>query len=147
MAARELEGTLDAPSMMTRLRNFYSGPGVIASFPSQALVEGFSTRLKAEQTLDVQMTMGFRFSDVGESYALEIRRGIAQFHDAPSGRSDILVSLEKSVLVRILAGETTIDDALASGSMKVIIGTPAQVRRFLAYFEEPFASAIALTVR
>lgn len=61
--------------------------------------------LKAEQALDVKMTVGFRFPDVNESFGLEVRRGIAQFHPQMPEPTDAVIAMNKSILNRILFGQ------------------------------------------
>lgn len=72
---------------MARLARFVASPDLIAALPARAFVEGFVVRLKAEETLDVVMTVGFRFPDTGEVYGIAIRRGVAQFM-GPRARED-----------------------------------------------------------
>src|SRR5262249_45269082 len=81
-AARELEGFGFDPILIQRgVARGTTSPDFVAALPARAFVEGFPARLKAEATLDVRMTVAFRFPDVGEAYGLEIRRGVAQFDD------------------------------------------------------------------
>lgn len=147
MSARELEGSLDAATLMKLMSQVFSSPDIIAAFPARSWVEGFTTRLKAEETLDVRMTVGFIFPDVNESHALEIRRGVAQFHERLLEKTDLTIRLDKRALNRILLGEMKLDEALASGQARVEGGSAADVQRFLSYFEQPFGSAIELTLR
>jgi alkyl sulfatase BDS1-like metallo-beta-lactamase superfamily hydrolase len=43
---------------MARLARFIASPDLVAALPAKAFVEGFAVRLKAEETLDVVMTVG-----------------------------------------------------------------------------------------
>jgi alkyl sulfatase BDS1-like metallo-beta-lactamase superfamily hydrolase len=147
MAARELEGTLNLAALQKAIAQVFSSPDLVAAFPARAWVEGFTTRLKAEQTLDVKMTVGFRFLDVNESYGLEIRRGVAQFHDAMPERMDAVVAMNKSTLNRILLGQIKFADAMTAGEIRVTAKNVADVQRFFAYFEQPLESVIELTIR
>ena len=77
VAAHELDGTLDpvAPALAAAVS--FSSPDLIGALPARAWVEGFTTRLKAEETLDMHPTLAFQFPGIGEGYAVEIRRGVA----------------------------------------------------------------------
>ncbi len=147
VSARELEGTLDTAVALKSSRQVLSSPDLIAALSAEAWVEGFTTRLKAEQALDVKMTMGFNFPDINENCALEIRRGVAQFHERMPEKADATLTLDKRVLNLILLGEMTFADAFTSGQVRVTGASVADVQRFFGYFEQPFTTAIDLTVR
>ncbi len=147
MAARELEGTLDVKLLAQAISRVFSSPDLVAAFPASSWVEGFTTRLKAEQSFDVQMTMGFRFPDVKQSCGLEVRRGIAQFHPQMPDKTDVTLTLDKATLNHVLLGQAPFADAIRTGEIKITNGNVTDVQRFFSYFEQPFASPIELTVR
>ena len=147
VAAHELEGTLDPALPARSAMATFSSPDLIAALPARAWVEGFTTRLKAENTLDTHMTAGFRFPDVNEAYALEIRRGVAQFHNRLPERTDLTIALDKRTLDQMLLGKLTLPDAFAAGTARIEQGTAAEALKFFGYFERPFAAPIQLTVR
>ena len=147
MAARELEGGLNLAELQQRVAQVFSSPDLVAAFPASVWVEGFTTRLKAEQALDVNLTMGFHFPDVKESYALEIRRGVAQFHARMPEAVDAAVSLDKGVLNRVLLRQMQFAEGVQKGDIRVTKGTVADLQRFFGYFEQPFSSVIELTIR
>ncbi len=149
VAARELE-VADPQvrrGLMARLARFYASPDLIAALPGRAFVEGFAVRLKAEETLDVVMTVGFRFPDTGEACGIDIRRGVAQFLDQPPPKADFTLTLDKVVLDRIRLGELTMEGAIDAGTVRVSDGSPADVGRFFNYFEVPFGTPIQPVVR
>jgi alkyl sulfatase BDS1-like metallo-beta-lactamase superfamily hydrolase len=132
---------------MARLALYVASPDLVAALPARAFVEGFAARLKAEETLDVIMTVGFRFPDTGEAYGIEIRRGVAQFDERPPEKPDLTLSLDKAVLDRIRLGALTMRDAIFGGTVRVSDGPPMEVARFFGYFELPFSTPIRLVVR
>ena len=73
-AAAELEGKVD----MTKGFAFTSAD-VIKAFTTDKLLEMITTRIDPEKSIDVNLTMGFKFEDTNERYALEIRRGVVHF--------------------------------------------------------------------
>jgi len=147
VAAHELEGTLDTAALQRRSQARFSSPDLIAALPARAWVEGHATRLRSERTLDVHLTAGFRFPDINEAYGLEIRRGIAQFHESLPARCDLTLTLDKRVLDRVLLGEIKLAEAVSSGAMRVNGGRAAEVERFFGFFEAPFETPIKLTLR
>src|SRR3977135_662407 len=130
MAGRELEGTLNLAVLQKGVSMIFDSRDLMQAFPARALVEGFTTRLKAEQTLDVKMTVGFRFPDVNESFGLEVRRGVAQFHPQMPEPTDAVITLNKSTLNRILLGQTKFADAVTTGDIRVTTKNLADVQRF-----------------
>lgn len=147
MAARELEGTLDVKLLGQLVSRVFSSPDLISAFPAVSWVEGFTTRLKAEQTLDTQMTMGFVFPDVKQSCALEVRRGVAQFYPQLPDKTDVTLTFDKATLNRVLLGQVQFADAIRAGEIKITNGSVADVQRFFGYFEQPLSTPIVLTVR
>ena len=127
--------TSPAPRSGTRVRNAYTfwgittpeerlgfslGAGPCSSRNERGqIIEAFTTRLKAESTLDVHFTAGFRFTDGKEECALEIRRGVAQFHDGMPKTHDLVMTLDRRTLESILKGSTDLSDAVASHAMRV----------------------------
>ncbi len=148
VSANELDGTLQSADFTRRITASFASPDIIAAMPARVWVEGFSTRLKAESTWNVHQTAGFVFPDVKETYALELRRGIVQFHErADSTSLDLELTLDKATLNEVLLGKTKFPAAIAAGKVRITKGTPASVQQFFSYFEQPGESPIALTVR
>ena len=147
-AARELEGFGFDPVLIQRgIARAITSPDLVAALSARAFVEGFPARLKAEETLDVTMTVGFRFPDVDEAYGIEIRRGVAQFEEQLPEKTNLTLTLDKATLERIQLGQLTMRDAILGGVVQVSDGPPTEVARFFGYFEMPFTTPIQLVVR
>ena len=146
MSAMELEGNLNGAALMAALARTFASPDLISTLPAAVTLQGLTMRLMAEDTLDVHMTMAFHFTDTGDAHALEIRRGVCQFHTVRPDKTDVALELQKTVLDRILLRQTTWPQAIADGAITVT-GDPADVGRFFSHFEGPPAGGIALTVR
>ena len=86
-------------------------------------------------------------TDVDGSYALEIRRGIAEFHREVPQKADVILSMEKSDVDRVLTGQTTFAAAVKDGSIALKRGNVADVARFFNYFETPDVNSIRLIAR
>jgi alkyl sulfatase BDS1-like metallo-beta-lactamase superfamily hydrolase len=132
---------------MARLARFIASPDLVAALPAKAFVEGFAVRLKAEETLDVVMTVGFRFPDIGEAYGIAIRRGVAEVAERAPDKADLTLTLDKADLDRIRLGQLTMRDAIMGGAVQVGDGALPEVARFFSYFEAPFSTPIQLVVR
>jgi alkyl sulfatase BDS1-like metallo-beta-lactamase superfamily hydrolase len=92
------------------------------------------------------MTVGFQFPDVDEAYGIEIRRGVAQFVEHLPARTDLTITLGKTALDRIRSGQLSLGDAVRDGTVQVSGGPPAEIARFLGYFEVPFGAPIRLAL-
>jgi len=158
-SAQELDGTIDF-SNATDL----ASPDLLKAFPAAELINGLRFRLQAENTLDVNMTFGFRLPDVDEEFGLEIRNGVAQFYEYTPEFADVVLEMDRTVLENILLGENVfyaqgIDPpqpstpkevffgALKSGKAKITKGTVDDLQKFMGYFDPVSKEPLPLTIR
>lgn len=161
-AAAELEGNVD----MTKGFAFTSSD-VIRAFTTDKLLEMITTRIDPEKSMDVNLTMGFKFEDTNERYALEIRRGVVQFHSKLPEKVDFIMVSNRAYLNRMLIGDIPISGemktaieggdpapmvaimaAIDSGEIRIEGGSKTDVQNFFSYFDPPVdVGAINLIVR
>jgi len=156
-SAAELDGTIDYSRQLD-----LAAPDMVRAFPTAKLVESFRYRLEAENTLDVHMTMGFSFPDVGEAFGLEIRRGVAQFYEHMPENADVVLEMDRAALTGLITGELDlggIDGAqldspqaalgalFESGAARLTTGTPEDFAKFFTYFEAPSDEPIPITLK
>ena len=156
-SAQELDGTIDFSNQLD-----IAAPDMVRAFPTSDLINGLRFRLAAENTFDVNMTMGFRFPDVDEAFGLEIRRGIVQFYETVPDAVDVVLEMDRSALMGVILGELDLGGkdgvqpespqaALAvlfeTGDARLTTGTPQDFARFFSYFETPSDEPIPLTVK
>ena len=103
-------------------------------------------KLDPEKAADAQVTIGFKFTDIDEGNALEIRKGVAVFHGELPEETDATFVGTKDLLDRILIGETNVAQALADGEL-TIDGDKAAAEAFFGYFDPPDQGPIKLIVR
>jgi alkyl sulfatase BDS1-like metallo-beta-lactamase superfamily hydrolase len=140
-AALELEGHLD--------RSRYSpkrGTAILERLPLVNLLEKMLTRIDAEQTQDVHMTVPFHLADSGQDYALEIRRGIVQLHRRQPPHADVTLSGNEDDLRRMLLRQTSFLKEWALGRIHVD-GSTSDMARFFGYFDPPAETPPNLVVR
>ena len=77
---------------------------------------------------------------------IEIRKGIAEFHQKFPEKVDATVSLNKMCLNDIMLGVTTTEEAIDSGKMN-IDGLKDDVIRFFDYFDKQEKDPIYLTLK
>jgi alkyl sulfatase BDS1-like metallo-beta-lactamase superfamily hydrolase len=140
----ELDGSLDVAIAQQRLMAAIASPDLLAALPASAIVEGLSTRLKAELVSDVEMAVLFEMTNTGETFGMQIRRGIAQFYTGDMGSADARIKLGIGELHQLIAKSITVDQAVQNGVVEVT-GDATAVSRFFDYFENP--TPINLTVR
>jgi alkyl sulfatase BDS1-like metallo-beta-lactamase superfamily hydrolase len=158
-SAQELDGTIDYSNRLNIV-----APDLLRAFPTSELVNGMRFRLKAEDTLDVRMTFGIRLPDINEGFGLEIRRGVAQFHESLPDNADVVLEMNRSVLENILLGQGTTDNqgidpphpntpqagliaAFQSGDARLLRGTLEDFQKFFSYFEPLSNEPISVSVR
>ena len=91
-------------------------------------------RLRAEEVLDVDMVVAFEFTDVGESWTVHVRRGVAEIRPRPAEDPDLRVTTTALLWRRLAAGRATRAAALASGDL-AIEGGVAAFARFVSWFK------------
>ena len=161
-AAVELDGNGDLSGGFA-----FTSPDVIQAFPTDVLLQMMTTRINAEKSIDVNMTLGIRLPDVRESFGLEIRRGIVQFHNNLPANTDVILVADRAYLNRILIGDITITGemgsaiaegapagtvammaAIDSGDIRIEGGSNEDIQQFFSYFDPPVdPGAIDLIVR
>ncbi len=156
-SAQELDGTIDHDKALDIV-----APDLLRAFPTSELINGLRFRLAAEKTLDVHMTMGFRLPDVDEGYGLEIRRGVAQFHETLPEDVDVLLEMNRSTLESLLLGEVDVAgktgahpaspqavlvSLFESGETRLTRGTAEDLARFFSYFDPLSREPIPITIR
>ena len=144
-SAMELEGRLDTLETAKKMANIFMPPDILAEMPVDVSINAWTTRLKAEQTLSVNRSLGFEFPDLNESYGLTIRRGVCQFDANPETRMDMVLTMTKPVFDEVQSGAVTIEEAVVKGDIR-LTGNMDDLKRFLGYFETPGADPISLTL-
>ena len=138
--ALELEDKLKPPKGMP-----FGGPDSLRNFPGKSLLRLLTVRLRAEDCMDVERIITFNIKDTGDTCALEIRKGICQFHPNAPKSQDVSITLDRAFLTKIFLGQTTYKDGLAEGIV-TLEGNERDFQDFMSFFEEPTMD-MAITVR
>jgi alkyl sulfatase BDS1-like metallo-beta-lactamase superfamily hydrolase len=105
-----------------------------------------AVRLDPVKSATAHLTIAFRFTDSGKTYAVEVRRGIAQVHESPPSKVDATLLLTTPALRRVLERQTTFAQMLQAGEIKAE-GDVAMLARFNGFFDPPAMAAPQLTIR
>ncbi len=140
--ALELEDGLGGQRGGHRIR-----PDQARNYPTGGLLELLTVRLKAEECMETRIVLGFATTDTDESYALEIRRGICQFHAPPPETCDATLSFPRKFLSAWAGGGPGFEEGIESGEV-TLEGDPSVVADFFSRFEPAGGGAdFALGVR
>jgi len=148
MSAMELEGQLDgdaALELAQGMRDAFLSADMLKNLPARIFLQNWVTRLDPDKSAEVNLSLGFSFPDIGEEWALEVRRGVAQLHQGIPAGTGLKLTLDKSYLDTVISGENGLLKGALLGDVRVD-GNLLEIKRFLACFdfgEEP----IALTLR
>ncbi len=144
-SARELDGTMNkavAAGAMSSL----AAPEIMQQLPPGKFFEALTVRLDPLKSADVHLTAAFRITDTAQSYALEIRRCVAQLHEMAPPSAEVTLHLTQAQMQRIIARQTTFANLLQAGEIRAD-GNVALLARFNSFFDPPVAAPPALTAR
>ena len=111
---------------------------VTNGLPAHVLVDQLPVRLRAEDTVDLALTVVLEFTDVGESFTVEIRRGIAEIRPGADPAADASVAGPRTALGPLALGAVTPTAGLDHDDL-VLTGNRADLERFFASFDDVFA--------
>ena len=132
-SARELDGTLNkavAAGTMSSL----AAPEIMRQLPISKFFEAMTVRLDPVKSADAHLTVAFNITDTSETYALEVRRGVAQVHESAPTKADATLSISLATMQKLIARQLTLVGALQSGEVK-IQGNMALLTRFYGFFD------------
>lgn len=146
MAARELDGTLDYPSLMATLRGL-ANPDIAATMPIAPLLRAFATRLNPARSDGHHLSTALHCTDTGENYGLVVRSDIAQdMHAAPQDAA-ISVDTTEPTLRGLLAGRLLWQQAVDDESAMLSDGSVEEADLFWSLFDPPLGELPALVLR
>ncbi len=146
-SALELEAALGAldPRALT---GAFGSPDFISQLPLATFFEFFTVRVDPQKCIDTNLTLAFRFTDRGETYALEVRRGVVEVHQALPQKTDAVLALAtKTLYANGRQFVPKLPQLLQSGEVKLEQGTPAILLAFFACFDKPVTELPKLTLR
>jgi len=105
-----------------------------AKLPVENFIRSMQVALKAEENVDTNLAIAFRFTDLKRSVTLTIRRGILVREDGEKKDAAGIVVLTSETLKGVLAGRLNPLVAFAGGDVS-IEGSRGDVLRFFRQFE------------
>jgi alkyl sulfatase BDS1-like metallo-beta-lactamase superfamily hydrolase len=130
----ELDGELDPEGLRLTIGYTFSSPDTLSAFPTSLWLKEWTARIDPAKSVDTRMTMAFKVKETDEVYALEIRRGIVQFHETLPENVDLTVSFTRQAFEDMIMNEFSIAECVENGDMDCDKDV-AEVTRFLNYFD------------
>jgi len=115
-SALELEGKVVPKTVRQNIMKSLFKPSHITS---SELLENLRYRIDAEAIGDKQLAIGYRFSDTGESFTLELRNSILQIHPRLLEEMDVTMTLKRNTLDQIFLQQLDYADAISQDLIEV----------------------------
>ncbi len=146
-SAMELDGALDERVAAVDMRAVFLPPDIVAALPAAAIVQSMTSRLKAEDALDLRQTLAIEILDGGPKvFGLEIHRGVCRFIDGRPTAHDLQLVLDRAVVNDIVTGKDSFISAVSTGRAQ-LTGDPDTFIAFIGLFEDPWRAKPPLTLR
>ena len=107
--------------------------GQLRALPAEALLDSLSVRLNGAKAAARNLALSLAFTDTGEAFGVFVENAVMR-HRAGEAAGAPVVSLTRSALVSLVVGETTLDAALADGSVKAT-GDSLDFAEFLTWLD------------
>ncbi|PLW68749.1 alkyl sulfatase dimerization domain-containing protein [Pseudohalioglobus lutimaris] len=132
--ARHLEGKQD---WTKQAEHSIMPPPTFASLeglPVGSLVEILETQIDPARSSEINKVIRFAYSDVGEEWAIHVRRGVAEVSTTLPESVDASLSITRGGWIRIALKQTSLEQEIKGGSA-VIGGDPASLASVLSVFQ------------
>lgn len=124
----ELEGTLEVPNQMP------SAPAQMQAADRASYLKILRLGLIPEKAEGVEKSLAITFTDEGVSNTIIVRNCIGQVASGVVGSPDFELKMPYSVMIDIMCKITTMQDALANGSVEVV-GDSNELAGFFELFD------------
>jgi alkyl sulfatase BDS1-like metallo-beta-lactamase superfamily hydrolase len=87
--------------------------------PLEAIFNGMAVRLNPDKSINTNQTALFRFTDTGEEWTIQVRRGVAEVQPFAFGKPDIIIRTKSTVWKELAAGLRKPAAAYLAGEINV----------------------------
>lgn len=105
---------------------------MLRSLPTEAIMNALATNLHAEKTLDMNQKVVVEFTDIGESWTIWIRRGVAEMVPQALENPDMHLKVDALVWKQMLG--RMINPASAMAKMEFVTGGRIAFAKFMLLF-------------
>ena len=106
----------------------------ILNTPTDILLKLARFNIDPEKSGDMNMTLGIKLNDTNEGYTLKTRKAVMEFQKSFPSTFDVAVYTNTDSLKKVIAGFTTLDDAVSSGQVRVD-GDVGNLKKFVGVNE------------
>ncbi|MDD0841446.1 alkyl/aryl-sulfatase [Pseudomonas sp. Gutcm_11s] len=132
-----LSGALELRQGVAEARARNGAPDMIRALTPSMFFDYLAVRIDALKAADEDLLINWRFTDLGEDYALTLRNGVlTQRKDSRHAQADINVSMTKALLDRIALKETGFLKEATIGDIE-IEGGRLKLLKLLGGMDEP----------
>jgi alkyl sulfatase BDS1-like metallo-beta-lactamase superfamily hydrolase len=85
----------------------------------ELLFDYLGVRLNGEKAAGKKLTLNVNFTDIKKPYALTVENDVLNYTGKSAANADATMTFTKATLDRIQVGETTLDQAIAAGEVKI----------------------------
>lgn len=132
-----LSGALELRQGVARAKARNSAPDMVRALTPSLFFDYLAVRIDAMQAADEDLLINWRFSDLGEDYALTLRNGVLTHRNgARHAKPDVSLSMTKALLDRIALKETGFLKESMIGGIEIDQGR-IKLLRLLGGLDEP----------
>lgn len=96
-----------------------ASPDTIRAMPPDMLFDYLGVRLNGPKAAGKNPTLNVDFTDLQKQYGLTVENAVLNYTTTPLPKADANLALMKGTFDQIYLGQTTIDDAIKSGDLRV----------------------------
>ena len=105
--------------------------------PVIEFLKAMSVRLKAEETYGEHMIINFVFTDLGQSYVLELENSVLHYREGePDPGANATLHITQPMFLKIVIGEAKLKDMLFSKELS-IRGSKIDLAKFFSLLDKP----------
>jgi alkyl sulfatase BDS1-like metallo-beta-lactamase superfamily hydrolase len=96
-----------------------ASPDTIKAMPPEMTFDYFAVRLNGEKAAGKKIALNIHFTDLNQPYALVVENGVLNHFKHPVANADATLTLSRLTLDRIQLKELSVEQAIASGELKI----------------------------
>ncbi len=144
VAAMELDDQIPAALYLYAAKKMLGT--AMKALPAENQMALLPVRLKAEETLEQDLSAAVHYTDTKQDFTLHLRRGVLEVSPKTAANPAFRIEVTQASLGAVLGGDAFADH-LKDGEIKVTAGDAAQVQRFFGWFDVPFSKKPEVVVR
>ncbi|WP_166362220.1 alkyl/aryl-sulfatase [Pseudomonas akapageensis] len=96
-----------------------ASPDIIRAMSPEMLFDYMAIRLNGERAAGKRLVLNFNFTDLNKSYALTLENAVLNHQHKADSQADLNLTMSKATLDDIQLGKVSLEQAIASGNLKL----------------------------